>query len=112
VKKFELDNVAVIFKQNPLLSFSPLILITIISLALLSCGQKTPEDPIKHAYELRMSGKADEAKVVLDEAIAIDSTYAAAHYSRRIRHMPPRIMNYPERYFTWGLAKNKKQRII
>jgi tetratricopeptide (TPR) repeat protein len=89
VKKFELDNVAVIFKQNPLLSFSPLILITIISLALLSCGQKTPEDPIKHAYELRMSGKADEAKVVLDEAIAIDSTYAAAHYelSRTLFHM-------------------------
>jgi len=96
VKKFGFGKAVGALIQKIIFSSSLFILIGIISIGLMACDQKTPEDPVKQAYELRkqayelrMSGKADEAKAVLDDAIANNPKYSAAYYelSRTFFHM-------------------------
>jgi tetratricopeptide (TPR) repeat protein len=57
--------------------------------ALVSCSYagKNPDKEVIKAYELRMSGKVDEAKAVLEAILAKDSTNAMAHYEMaRLKH--------------------------
>ncbi len=56
-------------------------------------------DAVMEAYELRMAGKADEGKTLLEEAISENPENAAAHYelARTLYHMalgkPPELEN-------------------
>lgn len=59
------------------------ILFSIVLLCFLAAGVKAgvkPEKEVKKAFELRMSGKVDEAKAMLESVLAKDSTVAMAHY--------------------------------
>ncbi|UCC79886.1 MAG: tetratricopeptide repeat protein [Candidatus Zixiibacteriota bacterium] len=59
-------------------------------LGLLYCGGgSAPEGTAQKAFELRMSGKADDAKTLLENAISENPQDAAAHYelSRTLLHM-------------------------
>ena len=52
-----------------------------------SCTGQELEKTVQQAYELRMNGKADSAKVLLKQIIAEDSTNAVAWYElARIKH--------------------------
>jgi len=51
------------------------------------CTAQELDKTVQQAYELRMNGKADSAKVLLERAIAEDSTNAAAWYElARTKH--------------------------
>lgn len=54
-----------------------------------SCTRQGLDETVQKAYELRMNGKADSARVLLEQAIAEDSTNALAHYelARTKQHM-------------------------
>jgi len=59
-------------------------------LGFLCCGGgSTPESTAQKAYELRMSGKADDAKTLLENAVSENPRDAAAHYelARTLLHM-------------------------
>jgi tetratricopeptide (TPR) repeat protein len=59
------------------------ILLSIVLLCFLAAGVKAgvkPEKEVMKAFELRMSGKVDEAKALLESVLAKDSTVAMAHY--------------------------------
>ncbi len=61
-----------------------------IFLVLLCCGEgSAPTDTAQKAFELRMSGKADDAKAFLEKAISENPQDAAAHYelARTLLHM-------------------------
>ena len=67
-----------------------LIFLLILSIGLLAynsfAGNK-PDKEVQKAFELRMNGKVDEAKAMLEEILARDSTNAMAHYEMaRINH--------------------------
>ncbi|MHC1777762.1 MAG: tetratricopeptide repeat protein [Lentimicrobium sp.] len=66
------------------------ILFSIVLLCFLAAGVKAgvkPEKEVKKAFELRMSGKVDEAKTLLEKVLAKDSTVAMAHYEMaRLKH--------------------------
>ena len=50
-------------------------------LSSVSCAPTTTEPGAAEiAYELRMNGKLEEAKQVLEDALAEDPDYAAGHY--------------------------------
>ncbi len=54
-----------------------------------SCAVKgsKPEKEVQKAFELRINGKVDEAKILLDEILAKDSTNAMAWYEMaRLKH--------------------------
>jgi hypothetical protein len=56
---------------------------------LVSCSYagKNPDKEVLKAYELRMNGKVDEAKALLETILAKDSTNAMAHYEMaRLKH--------------------------
>jgi tetratricopeptide (TPR) repeat protein len=59
----------------------------VLSAAAPAAGESA--DAVKKAYELRMAGKAAEAKTLLEETIAADPENAAAHYelARTLIHM-------------------------
>lgn len=65
------------------------ITVTCMSFVLWSCTGQKFDPKVQQAYELRMSGQADSAKVLLEQVIAEDSTNAAAWYeiSRTKLHM-------------------------
>jgi tetratricopeptide (TPR) repeat protein len=57
--------------------------------ALVSCtyAGKKPDKEVVKAYELRMNGKVDQAKALLETILAKDSTNALAHYEMaRLKH--------------------------
>lgn len=66
------------------------MLFTLVLLCFLAAGVKAgvkPEKEVKKAFELRMSGKVDEAKALLESVLAKDSTVAMAHYEMaRLKH--------------------------
>ena len=63
------------------------VAIACISFMFYSCTVKEPGNKLQQAYELRMDGKADSAKAVLEQVIAEDSTNAAAWYElARTKH--------------------------
>jgi len=66
------------------------ILFSMVLLCFLAAGVKAgdkPEKEVKKAFELRMSGKVDEAKALLESVLAKDSTVAMAHYEMaRLKH--------------------------
>jgi len=64
------------------------LLVLIIGLSALStfAGNK-PGKEVQKAFELRMKGKVDEAKAMLESILAKDSTNAMAHYEMaRLKH--------------------------
>ena len=64
--------------------------IAALFLGFLSCGGgSAPESTAQKAFELRMSGKADEARTLLQEIISKNPQDAAAHYelARTLFHM-------------------------
>jgi Tfp pilus assembly protein PilF len=66
--------------------FISAILIFQFSLSCSSMGKKTGED-VLNAFNLRMDGKADQAKVLLESILKKDSTNAMAHYElARLKH--------------------------
>lgn len=78
--------------RNLKLENSPVIAFTIAALflGLLCCGKgSAPTDTAQKAFEMRMSGKADDAKALLDKAISENPQDAAAHYelARTLLHM-------------------------
>jgi tetratricopeptide (TPR) repeat protein len=72
-------------------NFVSLLLIMMV-LAFRYTGNCSPDDAdakkqVKKAFELRMNGKVDEAKSLLENILANDSTVAMAHYEMaRIKH--------------------------
>ncbi len=52
----------------------------VVSLGFWSCVRQELDKTVQQAYELRMDGKADSAKALLEQAISEDSTNAIAHY--------------------------------
>jgi tetratricopeptide (TPR) repeat protein len=67
-----------------------LIFTLILSFVLLTsnsyAGSK-PDKEVQKAFELRMNGKVDEAKALLESILTKDSTYAMAHYEMaRLKH--------------------------
>ena len=66
------------------------ILFSLVLICFLAAGAKTGVKPVKEvkkAFELRMSGKVDEAKALLESVLAKDSTVAMAHYEMaRLKH--------------------------
>lgn len=60
-----------------------LVFTLILSIVLLSSNSfagKKPDKEVQKAFELRMNGKVDEAKALLEEVLAKDSTNAMAWY--------------------------------
>jgi len=56
-------------------------------LAACTFAGKKPDKEVLKAYELRMNGKVDEAKTLLETILAEDSTNAMAHYEMaRLKH--------------------------
>jgi hypothetical protein len=51
-----------------------------MSFVFCSCTGQKLDKTVQQAYELRMNGQADSAKVLLEQVIAEDSTNAAALY--------------------------------
>lgn len=66
------------------------ILFSLILFCFITAGVKAgtkPENEVKKAFELRMSGKVDEAKALLESVLIKDSTVAMAHYEMaRLKH--------------------------
>ena len=56
------------------------VAVACVSFVFWSCTGPKLDETVQQAYELRMNGKADEAKAVLEQAIAEDSTNADALY--------------------------------
>ena len=56
------------------------VAVACMSFVFLSCTGPKLDKEVQQAYELRMNGKADEAKAILEQVIAEDSTNAAALY--------------------------------
>jgi len=54
--------------------------VVIASLGLLSCKGPEVDKTVIEAYELRMNGKADEAKAMLEQVISDEPDNALAHY--------------------------------
>ena len=65
------------------------IVVACMSFVFWSCSGQKFDPIVEQAYELRMNGQADSAKVLLEQAIAEDSTNAAAWYeiARTKHHM-------------------------
>ncbi len=65
------------------------LFVSVASLGFWSCVRQELDETVQKAYELRMNGKADSAKVLLEQAISEDSTNALAHYelARTKQHM-------------------------
>jgi tetratricopeptide (TPR) repeat protein len=65
-------------------------LLQVIILAMLvstSFGGNNPDKEVKKAFELRLNGKVDEAKTMLESILAKDSTNAMAYYElARLKH--------------------------
>ena len=63
--------------------------ITMCVVLLISCTAQNTTNRIYHAYELRMDGKADSAKILLDQILEEDSTNALAWFevTRTIQHL-------------------------
>lgn len=57
-----------------------MISVLIISYCLASCMGDQSKDEVFKAYELRINGHADSAKVILEKTLAVDSTNALAWY--------------------------------
>lgn len=62
-------------KKTMLISLAMSYFLTVVA----STGYN-PEKEVMKAFDLRMSGKVDEAKALLEEVLAKDSTVAMAHY--------------------------------
>ncbi|MEN8138235.1 MAG: hypothetical protein ABFR62_07370 [Bacteroidota bacterium] len=95
-----MKKLAVVTGLNSLLSISLIFLLFISSIAM---GQVDNSSKLFEGWELRINGHVDSAKVVLDEIIEVDSTYAMAWYelSRIEHHMglgnPRQIMQHLEK---------------
>ncbi len=63
--------------------------VAIVSLGFLSCVGQELDKTAQKAYELRMHGRADSAKALLEQAISEDSANAVDHYelARTLHHM-------------------------
>ena len=66
-----------------------IIFLLIPSFLICSCTGQSSEEKVQQAYELRIEGKVDSAKALLEEIIAEDSTNAMAWYelARTKHHM-------------------------
>lgn len=74
------------FKQH-FITMSLSVAVACMSFVFWSCTAQELDKTVQQAYELRMNGKADSAKVLLEQAIAEDSTNAAAWYElARTKH--------------------------
>jgi len=60
------------------LAFLQILIIGI--LASCTCAGNNPDKKVLKAFELRMNGKVDEAKTLLETILAKDSTNSMAHY--------------------------------
>jgi tetratricopeptide (TPR) repeat protein len=68
-------------KLNPRNFLIGIFSVTALCLGLSFCGgESTPQDTAEAAFELRMSGKTDEAKALLENIISKNPQDAAAHY--------------------------------
>lgn len=56
------------------------VAVSCMSFVFWSCTGQESDNTVQKAYELRMQGKVDEAKTLLEEAISKNPTNAAAHY--------------------------------
>ena len=75
-----------IFKRHFII-MSLSVAVACMSFVFSSCTSQALDKTVQQAYELRMNGKADSAKVLLEQAIAEDSTNAAAWYElARTKH--------------------------
>jgi tetratricopeptide (TPR) repeat protein len=66
--------------NSHLIKLSFIVAVACMSFSFWSCAKQKQEKTVHQAYELRMNGKVDSAKAVLDQIIAEDSTDAAAWY--------------------------------
>ncbi len=57
-----------------------LLLLSIVLMASNAKADYAPDKEVLKAFELRMNGKVDEAKAMLEEVLFKDSTHAMAHY--------------------------------
>jgi len=57
-----------------------LLTLTLLALAGLALPPATADDPANQAYALRMAGKVDEAKALLEQALTKTPNNAAVHY--------------------------------
>jgi len=74
------------FKQHFII-MSLSVAVACMSFVFWSCTAQELDKTVQKAYKLRMNGKADSAKVLLEQAIAEDSTNAAAWYElARTKH--------------------------
>lgn len=75
-----------ILKRHPAL-ISLGVAVACMPFAFWSCAERERPTTVERAYELRMNGKADSAKAVLEQIVAEDSTDAAAWYElARTKH--------------------------
>ena len=69
-------------QSNSKSQFIWVVLVTVVmaSFGLLSCKGPEADKTVMEAYELRMNGKADEAKAMLEQVISDEPDNALAHY--------------------------------
>jgi tetratricopeptide (TPR) repeat protein len=65
------------------------VAVAYMSLVFWSCTRQELDKTVQQAYELRMNGQADSAKVILEQVLSADSTNAVAWYeiARTKHHM-------------------------
>lgn len=64
-----------------------LMIIFVLPAKINASGSKKVDKEVQKAFELRMSGKVDQAKTLLEELLAKDSTNAMAHFEMaRLKH--------------------------
>jgi len=57
-----------------------LLILSMMVLSAISFAGNKPDKEVQKAFELRMNGKVDDAKALLEDILAKDSTNAMAHY--------------------------------
>jgi tetratricopeptide (TPR) repeat protein len=75
--------------KSHLIKMAFIVVVACMSFSYFSCTKQKLDKTAEQAYELRMNGKVDSAKAVLEQIIAEDSTDAAAWYelARTKHHM-------------------------
>jgi len=64
-----------------------ILYICVVYISFVSCAAQPFDKKVQQAYELRMNGQADSAKVILKQVLSKDSTNAAAWYElARLKH--------------------------
>lgn len=78
VKEMTLENISK--RQFLWVSLFIACAVAIASLGFWSCAESKLDKTVQEAYDLRMNGKADEAKTLLEQAISENPDNALAHY--------------------------------